>query len=357
MIEPRNTRARQARATVARFCRKRALLILFAVSSSSPCSAGGRIEVVGAKSVDLGKYRAWTKRAAHYTVRNAGRGTLRIRSVKAACACARTTASREQLQTGEQATIEVAIIPNSIFGPFRKAVYVESSDPGNRFLNLFVAGNAVPLLTVTPSRHLQAGHIETNTAWSQSFRLTGNVAGLSLGDPKVESSHAVKVSLARIPNSDHAYRLDLALAPSRASGDFRCLVRVPVIAPEGHPDVDVVVQAGIGTSLQAFPSVLTLESSGKPVVRVIRLRLPKSAAIDLTPDKLKLPEVEGVELAVTLERGMRGLVVRASFSDEFVRRLQTTEELTLEFELPGAASAEVRVSRAVPATEEIKERD
>ncbi|MFC1462544.1 DUF1573 domain-containing protein [Verrucomicrobiota bacterium] len=198
---------------VARFCRKRAVFLITLVSSASLCSAAGRIEVVGHRSVDLGKFRAWRKRTARYTIRNAGRDPLTIRSVKAACACAESSCNRKELKTGQEAEIEVSIIPNSIYGAFQKAIYVESSDTDRRFLNLSVAGHAVPIVTVLPKEHLYAGHIRTNVAWSQSFTLTPNTAAVSLGNPKLDNNRPVKVSLTRTKDAAAGYRLDVRLPP------------------------------------------------------------------------------------------------------------------------------------------------
>jgi len=327
----------------ARFCGKRALPWIL-LASTSPCLAGGRIEVVGPREIDLGKFRAWKKRTARYTVRNAGRDPLIIKSVKAACACAETSCTSTNLKTGQGTEIKVTIIPNSIYGAFRKPVYVESSDPERRFTDLFIAGHAVPIVTVLPKRYLHAGHIETNTAWSKSFTLTPNTAGLSFGKPRVECGRPVNVKLARAQDNAPGYRLDVDLPPTRDSGDFACLVRLPVTAPAGHPDVEVAIQARIGTSLMAFPAVLPLPVSDKPLVRTFRLRLPRHASARLDPARLSVPRIDGITLDISREKGAHGLVVRAEFAPAFLRALASMERVRLNFSLPRAASAEVTIS-------------
>ena len=323
-------------------------ILLPATLFASAVLASGRMEVVGPASVDLGRFRAWKKQSARYTVRNAGGGVLEIRSVKAACACAETSSSLQQLKKGQEAVIEVTIIPNSIFGRFRKTVYVESSDTEKRFTNLTVAGEAVPIVTVSPQRYVNAGHIETNTPWSQSFDLTSNVPELRLGEPNAESSHTVRVTMEHAPKKAGDYRLDLSLAPTGKSGDLRCLVRVPVLAPAGHPGVELTVLAAIGMSLKAFPSTIVLPVSDQPHVRTVKLRLPPNSRLKLDPARVTAPQVQGMRLDIAPEKGTQGLLVKATFDRRFMDLLMAVDEIGVTFGLPGAASAEVKIKVAAP---------
>ncbi|MFC1462543.1 hypothetical protein ACFLQU_02950 [Verrucomicrobiota bacterium] len=118
--------------------------------------------------------------------------------------------------------------------------------------------------------------------------------------------------------------------------------------PTGHPDVEVAIQARIGTSLKAFPSLLKIPTSDRTVTREFRLRLPRGVRQTLDPAKLSVPEAAGMKLSVGKEPGANGLIVRATFGPPFLSDLARTGEIRLDFGLPGVASAEVKVRPAQP---------
>lgn len=112
--------------------------------------AGGKIAVIGKDTIDFGKYPAREKKVATYTVRNVGDDTLKILKVRKTCGCTSATAPKSELKPDEETQVEVVILPNAIFGLFSKNTFVESTDTDNRFLKLNTAGNAIPLVKVTP---------------------------------------------------------------------------------------------------------------------------------------------------------------------------------------------------------------
>jgi len=145
--------------------------------------AGGKIAVVGKDTVDFGKYPAREKKIATYTIRNVGADTLKILRVRKTCGCASATASKSELKPKEEAEVEIIILPNTIFGLFSKNTFIESSDTANRFLKLNTAGNAIPLVEVTPAMSFNAGRIKENTEWKTELSLTATEPGVTLGEP------------------------------------------------------------------------------------------------------------------------------------------------------------------------------
>jgi len=316
------------------------LLLISIIPALSEDVKTGRIEVVGKDSVDFGKYHAREKKVATYQIRNSGTGKLEIINVRKTCGCASATCDKKILQTNETANVEVIILPNSIFGLYSKNTFIESTDPNNRFLRLTVAGHAVPLIEVSPSLELNTGRIKTNTAWTQSFSLSGTEPGVILGDLKTDSNFKVDAALERNGKAG-TYRLNMTLLPCRKSGDFRCTMSIPVIIPTNHQPVAIAITGRIGTELSAIPGIAYLPLSDGPQKRQITLRLLGERSRVLKPEDIVLPTRANVSFSVSPEKHGNGLEVTATFNPEFTKELYAEENIPLEFKIKGASSAQV----------------
>ncbi len=317
-----------------------AALIVLAGACNGGAEVRGAAEVAGPATVDFGRYRAIERKVARYRVRNAGKGILRILKVRKTCGCASATASRTELQPGEESAIKVVILPSSIFGPFSKNTYVETDDPKNRFVRLTVAGDAVPLVRVLPKAHVHAGRLKEGQEWSHSFSLEPTEGGVELADPRTKASCPAEAKLHPSGGAKGAWRLDVKVAPD-GPGDFRCDVSVPVIAPSNHPPVKVSVSGRSGAELAAVPGIAYLSVSEEPQARNIRFHVMGQRSRALKPEELAMSKAEGVSLDAKQDRNGRWLLVRATFSPEFSKQLYADERIPLSFSVPGASSATV----------------
>ncbi len=317
-------------------------LISGAISASAEATANkrehGSAVVEGSDKVDFGAYRAIEKKVARYVIRNAGNSELRILKIRKTCGCASATANRSVLGPGEEATAEVVILPNSIFGLYSKNTFVETDDPGNRFVKLTVAGNAIPLVRVLPKDHIHAGRLKTGQSWSHAFTLKPTESGVVLGEPLVESTFPVEASLT---GKNAEYSLALSLQPVATGGDLRCSVSVPVITPTNQPPIKASVTAKIGTQLTAVPGLVRLPRSDTPQARTFRFHVLGQRSRQLRPEELMLPDRPGVAFDTRQAKNGRWLVVEATFSTEFLKQLMAESSIPLTFTVPGASSADV----------------
>jgi len=316
-------------------------ILVLLLASISVAEEAGRIEVVGKDSVDFGKYHAREKKVAAYQIRNTGSGKLEILNVRKTCGCASATCDKKVLQTNETANVEVVILPNSIFGLYSKNTFVESTDPNNRFLRLTVTGNAIPLLDVKPALELNAGRIKTNAAWSQSFALKTTEPGVILGDLKTDSNYKVDAKLENTGKEEGCFTLNMTLLPSPDSGDFKCVMSIPVISPTNHPPINVAVMGRIGTELSVIPGIAYLPLSNEQQTRKFGMRVLGERTRILKPEELILPAHKEVSFSVNQNTQEHGLEVTATFNPEFVKELYAEENIPLEFKIPGTSSAVV----------------
>jgi len=319
---------------------------LFALGllASSALSQGtnGKIELVGSDSIDLGKFSASEQQAARFQVRNAGTGALKILNVRKTCGCASASSDKPELKPGEVARIETIILPHAISGPFSKNVFVENSDPDNRFLRLTVSGNAIPLVEITPSGDVYAGRIPTNKPWSQTFNLTKTDPAIKLGSITTNGNYPMEAHMESTDGgaSNH-YRVDVTLLPTAESGDFKGTVGMPVLFPSNQPPISITVSGRIGAELNALPGILNIPLSEAPIQRHFTLRLLGQRSRTLEPNSLKCPQQDGVEFKVEQSKDGHSLEVIAIFSPDFTSQLVAEERVTLAFEMPGASSAQV----------------
>jgi len=324
---------------------KQIVFIALFLSGAIPAMAeevkAGRIEAVGPATVDFGKYPAEDRKVASYKIRNAGNDILKIINIRKNCGCAKATCSKKELKPQEDATVEVVILPDSIFGPYSKNTYVESSDPTNAFLCLAIAGNAIPLVEIKPQDYINAGRIMTNQLWSQSFELRGKDPSVRLGSPCVDSNYRAETTFTNLVPGEARYRLDVRILPADRSGDLNCSIRIPVLFPTNRQPVKVTISARVDLELGAVPGIIYLPLSKQEVTRSFSLRLLGQRARVLDPNSLKLPENPEISFAVRQDSDGKGLFVAATFSPEFTRQLFADEAIALSFEVPGASSAQV----------------
>ena len=320
-----------------------ALAVAAAVALSTAALAveQGKVRIVGSDTVDFGSYPAAQRKLARYTLRNDGAGVLKIVNIRKTCGCASAVCDKAELQPGDQATVEVAILPNSIFGPYRKQTYVETSDTDNRFTTLLVAGNAIPLVKVTPQSFVYAGRLHTNEAWSCKFQLQGSDPGVRLGQPTVQCSFPVDCHLVEEAPPAGRYTLDVTVRPTAQGGDLKCALSLPVVFPTNQPPLILGVTGKIGAELNALPGTLFLEESAVPLKRGLRLRLLGATQRPLTPELVRLPVHAGVSLKVGRDPAAEGLTVEAEFAPAFAAEFARTNQIELHFQFFGASPARV----------------
>ena len=301
-----------------------------------------KIEVVGPNIVDFGKYQAGERKVAQYKIRNAGTGVLNIIQIRKTCGCSSVTCDKTDLKPQEDATVEVAILPNSIVGLYSKNIFVESTDPANRLLRLTVTGNSVPLIDITPRDNVYAGRIPIKGTWSQSFQLKSTEPNLKLGAIEVDSNYPVKVSTNEVSiGGEWFYNLDVSLLPTEKSGDLRCNMSLPVLSPTNHPPVRIGITGIIGSELSIVPGTVNLPITDQPITRTLTLRVMGQRTRILDPASLTCPEQDGVSFKIDQGQDGHGLSVTATFSSEFVKRLEVEGTILLTFSVPGASSAQL----------------
>lgn len=104
----------------------------------------GRLEI-SQKSWDFGFIPRGAKVTHNFLLKNVGNDTLRITNVRKSCGCTAAPLRKTVLSPGDTTQLEVTFSSGSYQGPVSKAVYVESNDPIEPFIDVtFLANVSVP---------------------------------------------------------------------------------------------------------------------------------------------------------------------------------------------------------------------
>ncbi|MGE5692640.1 MAG: DUF1573 domain-containing protein [Candidatus Zixiibacteriota bacterium] len=104
----------------------------------------GRLEV-SQKKWDFGFIPRGAKVTHNYILKNVGTDTLKITNVRKSCGCTAAPLRKTVLPPGDTTQLEVTFSSGSYQGPVSKAVYVESNDPIEPFMDItFQANVSVP---------------------------------------------------------------------------------------------------------------------------------------------------------------------------------------------------------------------
>jgi len=314
------------------------MLLVALYASAAP----GRVAVVGKTAVDFGEYPAGESRDAVFRIRNIGKGPLTIVRVRKGCGCATVQFGKPVLAPGEETDIHIRVLPYSIFGPYSKTAYVDTSDPLAPHTRLKYGGNAKPLIAVTPRQFDYVGRIPLHQRVTRTFTLTPARDGVVFGEPDVRASLPVRSSLKPVRNGpDTPFALSLSFTATN-NGPLQVAIDLPVTNPTNHPPIKLGLAGSLGCELVAVPARLRLPAGSAPQQRRVRLRLIGPIPQELDGSRLHVPSVEGMTHDLAATPTANTVELTLTFAPAFIRALDTEEGRELVVELPGAAPARIR---------------
>jgi hypothetical protein len=317
-----------------------ALSLLLTAMPVAADAGGGRLVVDGADSVDFGEHPAGDKKTAVYILRNTGDEPLRINRIHTTCGCASVTSSRDVIEPGGTTSVEVAILPYSIAGPYSKNTFVESTAQSQSPLKLNMRGRALPLVEALPTNEMLAGRLKEGDGWQGQVSIRLHALDVVLGAAVATGSHPLRLSTNRIDKASGTVTLAVVLEPSAVSGDLLGLITIPVLHPTNHPPLLITVNGRIGDVLAVIPGVCYLQTKGDtPQRRTFTLRIPGRRSMEIAPDKVILPERGDLSIAFADDQPANLLQMTITFKPEFLRALVVEKSIPLVFRLKGVSSA------------------
>ena len=329
--------------------------------SATHATAAGHLTIVGTNTVDLGTYPSWESRSALYTLENSGQSDLQILNVRNSCGCATVNLPRKRLAPGAATTLDITILPNSIFGSFLKATYIQTSDTATPLTKIWVKGNATPLVRVTPHPFVSAGMLRLGQEREWRFVLTPTRTPLTFSPYQTTSSVPVDVEFSEPEANGSAGALRVRLPAQTVATKLD--INIQTTATYGTNDVPLTfgITGLIGAHLVATPArcEITPQTARRRWTMRFHKVAPPHVPRTLALDALKLPVVAGVKFAAPVrDHTGRGLLIDMTLEDTFLSRLQEETAIPLTFRLPNAAPATVTctVPTAKPPAQTLRQR-
>lgn len=198
------------------------------------------IALEGRDTLDFGSFPANVAQHGTFKILNKGDAPLKIINLRKTCGCAAVKIEKQEIEPGGSSMLTAEVLPDSISGPFSKNLYVESSDPKQRFLQLNFTGRAIPLLTVYPKNFLYMGTLTAGKEYEYKFRIETERDGVKLetGSPVTN----LKVSVALIQDSPRQFTLTVKVTPQHKTAIFSLELELKVLEPSGWKNVPIKLQ-------------------------------------------------------------------------------------------------------------------
>lgn len=303
--------------------------------------ASAELVIVGTNEVNFGTHPAYETKKTNFIIKNTGKTVVNIIRVNKSCTCIETSCSKMQANPGEEIPISVTVLPDSVYGYYRKNILVETTDPITRVIILSVSGTAVPLVNVLPSATIYAGRLPLKQEWIQKFELEASTHGVELDSVEHESNFPVKIEVVKLPLSNLLrWQLTLTLEPPQHAGSLQCKIKIPIRSPEGHPPIVIGVDAKIGSELFAVPQTVPVPFSTQPVVRVVRLRTSEGNALVHSND-VKISSLQGLACNIKKDPRDGTLVMTATLTPEFIKLLFEKGKQDITVDVQGMTPATI----------------
>ncbi len=187
------------------------------------------LDISGNGIRDFGEYSTAETQEHTFVIRNDGTDPVTLGNTRSTCGCLAGELSRKELKPGEEASLKTRIAAHSVTGVFERTIYIESSEPGKRFLRLILKGNARPLLTVEPEALLYAGTLAKGKAHTFRFKLSPTQPGV-----KLQSLPELKDGV-----------LTLTVPADQPAGRFTLKREIKIESPAGWPPIKIEITGEI----------------------------------------------------------------------------------------------------------------
>ncbi len=307
-----------------------------------------RLEVVGSNVVSVGQIYSHLQKSETFRLRNISAEPISIVSLRPTCPCIRANIDKRLIPPGEEASVTLCLNPMSIHGAFKRGLWIETSDPGQKRFQLNLSGEVIPLFIGQPTEPVSFLAPDVNVVWTSRYTLAASTTGVSLAPPQISTNSNLRIAFTFITNATEkaSYTLSLMISPL-ALGRAKAQIVLPVVGETRIPPIRIDLSARAGLILSPNPNQIQLPESEAPITRRLILRTddPRSRPEELTWE----PKGDGVTVQAEATRSGPGIVVTVQFTPEAVKRLRASKDAKLTFRYPLHTPAEVSV---LPTEEE-----
>jgi uncharacterized protein DUF1573 len=242
--------------------------------------------VVHERSIDLGIMREGETKSATFVIENQGTADLNIRSVRTSCGCTiprKLTAEESRVEPGESVEILATFDSKHRRGKQRKTVTVETNDPIEPNLKLFLSADVISLIEVLandrPARQFSFRRLQPGSTVSRTIDVLPTEPNQSLELNEIEIRHEALT-----------YSTEPVSRDSRSG--VRIRLRVDDGASLGEVITSLLLTAKVGDNIAKTSLKITGEVIGAITFRpaMIKQLVPRLRGNGLIPVNLSAVE-------------------------------------------------------------------
>lgn len=245
-----------------RFHHLTTFVILCAVTSTVGAAITGEFER------DFGRSKSQEKVLHTFKLRNDSDSPVGIKTIKPACGCTVASAAKRRIEPHETIDLKVTLSLKDRRGFVRKSILVETNDPAQPTLTLYIQGYADPTISVTPER-VFFGYVPSDKPSEKAVEIKAEQEGLEFHVLNAASGSSHIEVESELVEEGKAYRLIVRTAPPLPAASLAGRITVET----DHPDfkqITIPVRGMIEGALTVSPTAITLlANQSKPVTRYI----------------------------------------------------------------------------------------
>jgi len=204
-----------------------------------------------------------------FRLRNDGQALLRITRVKPACGCTAATLTKRELQPGEETVLLSRLKLRGRKGSQSKSIQVESNDPVNPRLRLWLKGSVRTELAAEPPR-VNFGALPADGTLTKEVKVVSNHADTRILEATCKSPQ-FKVNV-WAPDDARGVGVDISIVPPLQAGYVHGQVTITTDHPK-RPTLSIPVYAQVQGEISVVPRELMMSKRlARPVTRAILLR-------------------------------------------------------------------------------------
>lgn len=225
-----------------------------------------------------------------FVLKNQGTTPVRIGRVKPSCGCTVGTISDELVHPGKQATVAVQVSLLGLRGRIREKLAVESDDPHQPRIQLYVEGTVTEDIVIMPARVSFLG-IAGDAEVSRTVNVLVKNPDLELHINKLEPDTPYFVPELELIERSKSYRIRIRAKPPLPEGIVSGRIRL-LTDNATCPTIDIPVRADVWGELVVFPEEIVLSSD-------VGRNDAVSPYVAVIPGKTKAFELKSVEPPVS----------------------------------------------------------
>ena len=215
-------------------------IIVFGFFFCFAANAQPKLEIVGGDSYNWSKvYPRQSPLKATVELKNTGNQKLLINHVRPSCGCTAVLLDKKELEPGEIAKLDVKLNITARSGSVVKTVFIETNDPVNPNVNLYLKAEVQVDIELTPSQYFNFDELKLGKESTSKLILKNNSEQtVSFADVSVAPDY-VTVNLPKEfslkPHEE--YEIVAKVTPIN-KGYFGCVLKMRTSNPE-YPEISI----------------------------------------------------------------------------------------------------------------------